>query len=204
MDVRERALAVLRGEKPDRLPWLAYSFLMPPVGSAERELRNMGLGLVLRLRVWREEMPNVSMQERMVGGLCERSYLTPVGKVSTRLRTGLRSFAGGAWTIEHLVKDVEDYEVVKFMFEDTVYTPDYGSFTEAERNLGGDGLAYVRVEPSPFQKLMKDVMGYRALALGVHLHRRELEALIDAIARKQDELYRIVADSPAEVVLLPE
>ncbi|MEM3693040.1 MAG: uroporphyrinogen decarboxylase family protein [Candidatus Bathyarchaeia archaeon] len=204
MDVRERTLAVLRGEKPDKLPWLAYSFLMPPVGSAERMLRNMGLGLVLRLRVWREEMPNVIVEERTIGNICERIYITPLGKVSTRLRTGLRSFAGGVWAIEPLVKDLRDYEVVEFMIKDTVYSPDYEAFMEAERNLGGDGLAYVRVEPSPFQKLMKDLMGYRNLALGIYRYRRELEALMEVIARKQDELYHIVAESPAEVVLLPE
>jgi len=202
MDVRERTLAVLRGEKPDKLPWLGYYGLTPPAGAAERELRNKGLGLILRLRVWREETPNVSVEERSSGEVRERTYVTPVGKLTEKWRTIAKPNL--AWRVEYLVNKPEDYEVAEFIIEDTVYIADYEPFIEAERNLGGDGLAYVRIEPSPFQKLMKDMMGVKNLAVGFHRHRRGLKRLIHVIARKQEELYRIVADSPTEVVQIPD
>lgn len=202
MDVRERTLAVLRGEKPDKLPWLGYYGLTPSTGEAERELRDRGLGLIFRLRVWREEMPNVTVEERTTGEIRERVYATPVGKLTEKWRTMAKPNL--TWRTEYLVKKPEDYEVAHFMIRDTVYVPDYEPFIEAEQNLGGDGLAYVRIEPSPFQKLMKDLMGARNLATGFYRDRKDVERLIHAVATKQEELYRLVADSPTEVVQIPD
>lgn len=216
MNLKERVMVVIRREKPDKLPWLSYSYFLP-TGFWERKLRNMGLGVVLRVRVWDEETPNVRVEERIVGNILYRKYHTPVGTASTKQRRGMTDFVGGArpgessagsyggvWTIEYMIKDLSDYDIAKFIIEDTIYTPNYQQLIDTAKNLGGDGVVFVRVEPSPFQKLMKELMGYRTLALGLYRHRKEFEKLLSSIGRKQEEIYRIVADSPAELVQIPE
>jgi len=216
LNVRERVMAVLNREKPDKLPWLSYSYFLP-TGSWERKLRNMGLGVVLRVRIWDEETPNVKLEEGRKGNILHKTYRTPVGSVFTTQRTGMAKFAagsrpgetaggtyGGVWTTEHMIKDLPDYDVVRYIVEDTIYTPNYQPLIDAVTNLGGDGVVFVRVEPSPFQKLMKELMGYRSLAVGVYRYRKEFERLLEVIGRRQEEIYRIVADSPAELVQIPE
>jgi len=215
LNVRERVMAVLHREKPDSLPWLSYSYFLP-TGLWERKLRNMGLGVVLRVKIYDEETPNVRIEERREGNILHRTYHTPVGTVSTKLRTGMTKFVatrpgesllssyGGTWIVEYMIKDLSDYDVVKFMIEDTIYTPNYQPLIDAVRNLDGDGVIFARVDPSPIQKLMKELMGYRNLALGIYRYRKEFEKLLGIIGRKQEEIYRIVADSPAELVHIPE
>jgi len=90
------------------------------------------------------------------------------------------------------------------MIEDTICTPNYRVFLDAERHLSGDGLTIVRVEATPLQWLLKWFMGYRTWALGLYRHRREMEELMKVMARKQREIYGIVAESPGEVVQTAE
>ena len=48
MDVRERILAAMSWQEPDRVPLTIYDWMLP-TGAAERELREMGLGIITRL-----------------------------------------------------------------------------------------------------------------------------------------------------------
>ena len=48
MDVRERILAAMTWEEPDQVPLTIYDWMIPR-GADERELREIGLGLIKRL-----------------------------------------------------------------------------------------------------------------------------------------------------------
>ncbi|MEM3569166.1 MAG: uroporphyrinogen decarboxylase family protein [Thermoproteota archaeon] len=200
ISARENLMAVLHHEKPEYIPFFIYSGLIG-IGSFERELRNMGLGIIHAWTpVYKAEHPNVRVEERETGGIIHREFHTPVGTVSMKIRTGLKRGTGGKWIVEHMIKDVSDYKVIKFIIDDTVYRPDYDFFLELERDIGGDGVVAAGVDPTPLTKLWVDYMGLERLSIALYKHPRELDDLIQTISRKQEEAYRIVAESPAELV----
>jgi len=199
LNIKERIMAVYRGEEPDRVPWLIYDGLLPR-GYFERKLRNMGLGLKVSVPVWRVEMPHVRVETRNLGDITCTTFHTPVGSVSMRQRIGLQEGAGSSWIIEHPIKNLSDFDVIEFIAEDTRYIPDYKPFLDAERNLGDDGIVFVWAGRSPIQELQIELMGYKTFAIALHKYPKELERLIRVLEKRADERYRIIAESPAEVV----
>jgi len=200
MNTKDNLLAVLHHEKPERVPWIIYSELVGR-GSLDRELRNMGMGIIYAWTpVYKVECPNVRIEDNEVGSILHRTLHTPLGEVSMRIRTGLRRGTGGRWIVEHMIKDVSDYSVVKFIVEDTVYRPDYDLFLELERDIGQDGVVAAGIDPTPLTKIWVDYMGLERLSVDLYRHPQELNDLVQTIGQKQEEAYRIVADSPAQLV----
>ena len=198
MNIRERIMAVYRGEEPDRIPFLVYDILCPR-GYAARQLRNEGLGLKVGAIVWREERPHVRVENKTVGNYVYTTFHTPVGTVSMKQRVGL-GFVGGSWIVEYPIKDVQDFEVVEFIMEDTEYVPDYKQFLEAEKNLGIDGVVVCWACRSPLQKMQIELMGYKNFAIALYRYPKEFKRLLRVLEKKADELYQIIAESPAEIV----
>ena len=199
MNIKERTLAVYRGEEPDRIPWLIYDSLCPR-GYMARQLRNRGLGLKVPAPVLRIEMPHVRIETKTVGNITQRTFHTPLGDVSMKERIGLCEGAGSSWIVEHPIKGLSDFEIVEFMVEDTVYIPDYDPFLVAERNLGGDGVVFVWAGRSPLQEMQLELMGYRTFALMLYKYPKEFRRLFQTLEKRADKRYRIIAESPAEII----
>lgn len=198
MNAKERIMAVLHHERPDRVPWTIYSGLLPR-GEAERELRNLGLGLWVSCPICKAETPHVKLEVSEEAGVTTRTYHTPVGSISSKHRTDV-GVVGTTWTVEHMVKGVADYEVARFIVEDTVYRPDYAALLEAQRMLGGDGVVVAWVGRSPLQRMLIELLGYTRWAIDQYRHPKEFNELLQAIEREERELYQIAADSPAEIM----
>jgi hypothetical protein len=160
----------------------------------------MGLGLKVSAPIWRVEMPHVRVEMRNLGNIIYTTFHTPVGSVSMKQKIGLQEGAGSSWIIEHPIKDLSDFEVIEFMAEDTRYIPDYKPFLDVERNLGNDGIVFVWAGRSPIQELQIELMGYKVFAIALHKYPKEFERLIRVLERRADERYRIIAESPVEVV----
>jgi len=186
LNIKERIMAVYHGEEPDRIPLVIYSELCPR-GYVERQLRNKGLGLKVAAPVWRVEMPHVHVDTKTVGNLVSRTFYTPVGSVSMKVRIGLREGAGASWIVEYPIKDVSDFEVVEFIAEDTIYLPDYEPFLEAERNLGDDGIVFVWAGRSPLQEMQIELMGYKTFAIALYKYPKEFERLLKTLEKRADE-----------------
>lgn len=201
MDVSERVRKVLRGEMPDRVPWLIYSNHLPR-GSFERRMRDMGLGLDVRCSVYRAYTPNVKVETRTVGDYVYTIYRTPVGEVYSKHRTRL-SFqlrGQGSWLLEHLVKSPEDVKTVRFIVEDTVYEPEYEAYCQLEEELEGDGVVTAGADYTPLMKTIIVYLGFKAFAVMFRRSTREIEDLMNSLDSKYLEMYRIIAKSPAEIV----
>ncbi len=88
MSVRDDVLTVLRGGKPERVPWTIYSVQLFR-GHAERELRNQGLGMLRSWPVCTSSTPHVEVETRTIWEngkqLLRRTYHTPVGSVSEKI-----------------------------------------------------------------------------------------------------------------------
>ncbi|MEM2294146.1 MAG: uroporphyrinogen decarboxylase family protein [Nitrososphaerota archaeon] len=207
--IRENVMAVFHHEPPERIPWLTYDIPYPmlPRGSWERELRNMGLGIIGLMGfypcgdVYVVEMPNVEIEQRIsVRGkrkITTTIYHTPIGSIIKK--EDLSIGPPNPWIIEYPFKGPSDYDIIKFIIEDMEYTPNYESFLWIDKHVGDDG--YVRAGcRSPFQSLLLDWMGYKTLFIELHKNRREIEKILNVMEKKYFELIKIFADSPVEVI----
>jgi len=209
LTIKEDVMAVLHREPPKRIPWLIYDIPYPmlPRGSWERELRNKGLGLIGIMgfypcgNVYLTETPNVVIEKRpIIQGnrtIVTTIYHTPVGDISKKEDWSISP--PNPWILEYPIKSLSDFEVLKFIIEDTIYRPNYEAATWVERHIGDDG--YVKAGcRSPFQSLLLDYMGYKTLAMAVYRHRKEFESLLKVMEKKYFEVIQILADSPVKVI----
>lgn len=201
MDVRERILAAMTWQEPDRVPLTIYDWMIPR-GAAERELREMGLGIITRLpahRVEHHEVQFASLEywedsRRML----RRTIRTPVGKVSQVAQ--LDAAYGSTWILEHYIKRPEDYRVMEFVYRDVVYHDNYQAIRETQEALGGDGLVMVRVAKGPIQEMLYQMMGMERFAIDLYERRDLVDSLYDVMVNRYDELYDLAAESPAEIL----
>jgi len=209
MTNRERILAVFRREPIDQIPFMHWDRHFPR-GQIERELRNRGMGLCCVRPCYVESHPNVEVVQKYCGkGRLVRTYHTPVGSVTEKLRVGIgygQARYGRDWKgmtpkrIEYMIKDVRDYDVVRFIVEDAHYEPYYEAIKDAQRRIGEDGIVVTAIGYSPFQKILIDLAGAARLYVDFFKNRDKVEKLYYALADKQSEIYSIAAKSPAEYV----
>ena len=200
MEVGERIKAVLSGGQPDKVPWTIYSMLLPR-GHLERKMRDMGLGIVGGCGLCKTSMPNVRVETRTEGDYVYTTYHTPVGEASSKIRTGLKfQSPGGSAIVEHPIKGIEDIEVIRYMFEDVVYEPDYDSYGQLESELGVDGVITSGIGYTPLMEIIINQMGFKTFAMTLVRHPEAIDELVEAFGRKQIELLKILADSPVEII----
>jgi len=219
MNKRERIMAVLRHERPDIVPITIYTMLMPFRGYEERQLRNAGLCLVEHgfVSVYAIRTPNVKMQTMEdVASLSssdhyacipkqkhvvQRVYRTPVGNVTEKYQWGHALYE---WPFEWAIKDLPDYQTVQYLIDDTEFLPNYEEFSSAQKIMGEDGIVTGMAPKSPVQSMLYELMGYNRFAIDYRVHKQEFDGLYRLFSKKQLEMYRVIADSPAEVVLMDE
>ena len=199
MTPRERVEAVLKGQRPDRVPFTAYEAMVPRC-ETERGLRNHGLCIVaLAPSVFRRISPHVNA-EHVSYEEHEVSYLrtnirTPSGDLHSLQR--LSPVGHGAWTVDYLFKGPENYRALEFMIRDEEYLPCYEQFAMAQEMMGGDGFLLVDIGGPPLHHIMEEFMGVEAFAVEWAERRDEVLRLYDLLVESRRKTYRLVAESPA-------
>ena len=208
MTPRERVLSLIHGDLPDKIPF-AHCDRHFPRGRVEREARNRGLALLCYRPCYVESMSNVEVITKTEGNIMTRTYSTPAGSITERLKFGIgygQAGYGRDWKgmvprrVEYAVKKSEDYDVLRLIVENTHYEPDYYPIEDQTKRLGDDGIVVATLPYSPFQRLLINWVGPR-----LYIHRIKQGETIDEICeilgrRYEEELFPIAADSPSEVV----
>ena len=218
MTVRDSMMAVYRNQRPDRVPVGIYGRYLPR-GSCERLARQSGVGLI-------ESYPLVSLLappwHLFSGYLSEvkaaqlrveytwhegkrmevRTYETPVGAV--RQCTAPDPTFGSDWIHEFYVKRPEDYNVLTYLVEHTVFRRREAGYHTACANLGDDGVVLGRIDRSPYQKLLIELAGPERFLIDLHTDPAPALQLLDAIQRRLDEAFAMVLEGPAELIWQPE
>jgi uroporphyrinogen-III decarboxylase len=201
MDARERILAAMTWEEPDQVPLTIYDWMIPR-GTAERELREMGLGIITRLPAHRVEHREVQFDSTEYWDrgrhLVRRTIRTPAGKVSQVAQLG--AAYGSTWILEHYVKRPEDYAVMEFVYRDAIYHDNYRAIRAAQQVLGGDGLVMVRVAKGPIQEILYQMMGLERFAIDLHERQERIDALYEVMVQRYDDLYDLAAEAPVEIL----
>jgi len=213
MSYRERILMTLHGKRADRVPFF-HLWRRLQTGQVEREARNRSMGVWWQRPCYVESMPHVDIVERRGPssglGTTLVEYHTPVGTVTERVKkeAGVGEWKAQRswrdvlpWVVERRIKRPEDYDVVRFMVEDTVYKADYFPIEQAKGWLGEDGVIIANLPHSPMQMLMIHWVGTPTFYIHHAKYRDKVEELYRAIDKRYEEIYRIAAESPADAVI---
>ena len=218
MTIRERMLAAYRGDRPDQTPVAIYGRYLPR-GSWERELRALGLGIIdwhpvasLLAPPWH---PGEGYLSEVRGSdlqvdfgfehgqkLETRTYRTPVGAISQR--TVKDPGYGSDWAVEHYIKSIDDYRVMQYLVENTVFRSGEQTISARRAELGEDGVVFGRLDRSPYQKLLIELAGPERLFEDYLTTPSPVLALLQAMEEKMEEALSLIPGSSAEVIWQPE
>ena len=166
-----------------------------------------GLGIFsTKHSVHRFRFPSsIDIEIREKDGSTKITYHTPVGSVSTKtvFTEDLRK-AGStiAFISEHPIKEPKDYRTLAYIFENIELYPHYDDFLAWQKAVGEDGFccAFSSLASSPMHHIQKDFLDPTEFYYHYHDHKKDMEALAEALGRYYDLLLQIAADSPAEGV----
>jgi hypothetical protein len=212
MTSRERLLAALHGELPDRLPWAPEFNIMfchrivqeipgdpfPPEDIYIEACRRMRAECLKRVDAVEVSYPNVRMSEAREEDLITRSYETPLGTMTARSR--MIGDIGGDMEFEHMVRTVEEVRAYRFLYDDGVYRPRYGFVKDQLARLGEVGMLSIFGPPTPLLDLIMFQIRLPNIYFLIDDHPEEMEALLTAMHRRNLEYYELAAEAPGEVV----
>lgn len=208
MNARQRINAVVHHQQPDKIPFAPLVEYVPR-GEFTRKLRNRGMGFMTRTRMWWEEQPNVTYETREEGDTITTIAHTPVGSVTSHVKTHLARDATNTRRLlrEGWLKTVEDYAPVLFMVEDTVYHEDYDAYHWRACDFGGDGVVRGSRFDAPYWQAYgvfgpSSSDGAKNFVYHQLDHPDHFAELIEALERRNERLFPIVANCPAELLEL--
>ena len=214
MTRRERILRASHGKRADKLPFF-HNWRHCQIGWVERECRNRGMGISWARPSYIVEIHDVDVTEQQViekgKRVYRRTYSTPVGSIYLDERRdlgygewhGLRSWKDvQTWQTQRLIKQPEDYEVLKYIVEHTEYKPYYFPIEQAKEWLGDDGCV-IDIQPhQPMQMLMIDWIGSEEGRFFIHHAKYPdlVEDLYQAISKSREPMYEIGAKSSEDII----
>ena len=205
-NMRERILAVIRGEPVDRVPFVQYDNLAAPNAAVWDWIGRDEMGVLRWTMPYRIDHPNCRTHteeleldgqrsrrttiETPSGVLTEESYLEPTFGTAARRR--------------HYVDSEDDYAALQAYFEDAVVVEEPEPFQRAVSELGDSGLPLVRVDRTPFQQLWIQWTGIQNLAAHMVDCPDRVARVVEAIAGQQRQVFDVVCRLPLDFVDFPD
>ncbi|MCX5906240.1 MAG: hypothetical protein NTY64_03385 [Deltaproteobacteria bacterium] len=165
-----------------------------------------GLGVY---RLWgmayRPELVGVEREVKREGDATWVTYHTPVGSVSCKIlytEEMKRAGASITWIAEHLIKEPRDYKTVGYIFKNIKILPDYDNYLEFKNKVGDNGFAaaFANLSASPMHHIMKEFFDATQFYLEMYDHPQEMRQLSEEMEPYFDQVFRVLADSPAEII----
>jgi uroporphyrinogen-III decarboxylase len=216
MTNRERVLKVLRGQKPDRVPWFGdlsyWTHYMESSGKMLEEYkedgmfrlhRNLGVGYYLQCHFpFKAIHENVKVDEKISDNLRITRIDTPVGTLQEIWRYLPESYAWAPQ--EHFVKGVEDLRAIRYFYEHTSYEADYRQTQERYELIGDNGIVMAFLPKSPLMEMVALLAGIEAATYAKLDDPDEFNETMEVLGKKADEAATVSLNSPAECLMIPE
>ena len=188
-------------------------------GDMEREVRQQGLGIIDYVALTTQIGPPWHLIPEFVSQVKDtkisieyfweygrkverRKYETPVGTVYADVGQDL---GDGSEHISHYyIQSPEDYRTMKYIVENAVIGSNEGLCRARRDDLGEDGVVIGRVDRTPYQKLMLELVGGEQFLMDLYEEPEAVEELMDAMYRRLDEEMKLAMDSEIEVIWMPE
>jgi len=221
MTGRERLLALFRGQIPDRMPFVpmmtSYFWENLPetchASNAVDACRCVGSD-ILDWHVssyagwdWSDESwladAGIQRSEHVDDGITTIELATPVGTLVER-RSETDEAGGTSFIRDHLIQGPEDLGAYRYLWQARNPIPEYETTLRTVDSVGDDGLAAVRMPPTPIMTLIMRDSGLDTICYLLADHADEMHQLLDLMTERSLALCEIVARSPAEVAFIAE
>ena len=217
MTNRERILTILSGKQPDQVPWFgdldywANSLIKRGLKPKDFILsddymkwhRDLGVGFYLQgYFPYKQTLTGCDVTEWYDGNRHFKEIITPVGSVRECWEYIPTSFSDGP--VEHFLKSGEDIPVMKYIYQNTRYEPDYDIANLRWQQVGNQGVVLCYLPKSPFMHLLALEAGIMAVTMVALTSPDEFKDLLDTMKNAFDQAAQIAVDSPAEVLMIPE
>jgi uroporphyrinogen-III decarboxylase len=127
---------------------------------------------------------------------------TPVGSVRECWEYIPAAYTEGP--VEHFLKSAEDLPVLKHIYENTRFEPDYEFAHKRRQQVGDQGLVLCYLPKSPFMHLLALEAGIMSVTMIALTLPEEFQDLLDVMKKAFDQAAKIAVESPAEVLMIPE
>jgi corrinoid protein of di/trimethylamine methyltransferase len=168
--------------------------------------RGLGLYSLKENGYWVEFSSNIEIRVLQEGDTKRVEYHTPIGMVSVmEVITEEMKSAGASitWLEERAIKRVEDYRILKYIFENIEIKPDYERYAKWQNEVGDDGVAIQMgaFAPSPLQHIQRDLLEATEFFYHYNDYQKEMQDLAEGIEHVYEQLLQTVVKSSAEIVL---
>jgi hypothetical protein len=207
MTMRQRMLAVIRGEPHDRVPFVSYRG-MAPWEDAWKLIGRNNLGVLAWTPACNSQTPNCHREVEQVeldGRPARRTALhTPAGKLTDLWVDA----AIAAHAHEHFIKAPADYKILLALLRDQHYTPNVDGWLAAWKEIGDDGLPHTSIGRTAYQALWVEWVNPFDLAA----HMADEPALMEEVfaamnadmAKALAAACELVRAAPVPYVLFPD
>jgi uroporphyrinogen-III decarboxylase len=221
MSPRERLRAAFAGQPTDRVPWSPcvdgyFLSSLPEDGKLDEADLHRAIGsdaLLRHVMVYTRSTPGLGPSTRVADNprielRVERTrkgelrvfYETPVGTLTEELRANPES-PYIPWFLKRKLETIEDVKVYMYALEAARCEPCPAPFERAVESLGDDGLVTTSGPASPMETLINIEMGVEALTYALRDDPDTMEECFSLMQEFHLRAYRIIAESPAEVVI---
>jgi len=216
MTPRERILTLLKGGRPDRVPWFGdLDYWATALIAQGRKLdgfkespdyihwhRSLGVGFYLQ--GYFPFRASLDFEERVwcEGNRRYRELVTPRGTLRECWEYLPDSYAEAP--IEHLVKSEHDLAALRYVYEHTSCEPDYDFALRRNQEIGDQGILLCYLPKSPFMQLVALEAGITAVTFAEAAAPDEFAETLAVMSRAFAKAAQLAIDSPAEALMIPE
>lgn len=197
MRPRDRFLTAIGGGMPDQVPFAIWSNKLPR-GELREQILARQVCVVVKASAYNVLFEGINIERRFLRDGTTRQrvrtvYHTPAGN----LETLTEEKPGTTWILEHLFRDVEDYDALEAVLRARRHKPCHDQFAEADQRFGDQSLARPATLHPPLHQLIYDLMGIETFSVEWHERRDRVERLLRALAEDYRKQVEAVAASPA-------
>ena len=133
-------------------------------------------------------------------------FTTPAGRASLRFRTNMTSImeAEMPYLMDHILKDKDDYEVVKWILGHAEQEAAFGGFERLEAEIGDYGMTIPMMGRIPFQYIMLDYMGEEQTIYALMDDKPQIDYLLDALGDHARRALELSLELPSLMVEFPD
>lgn len=226
---RENILRVLRHKEPEWIPCVPLidpynipSHLPPSISTDPLDklavIRFLKGDILDRFSGgWEEIRHGIESSSKRDGDTVVTNTVTPVGTLSSKSkRVSFDALDKGSvsdsrvqavepislsYTSEYPIKGVEDYKILRCIYENTEYRLKRPAINEYLEKIGDDGALMLLGPGTPLMRLVLGYAGIERFSYDLCDHREEVEHTFEVMAEKYVELFTLCADSPAELIM---
>lgn len=218
MTVRERMLGCYYQQSVDK-PALGIYTRYLKRGNMERLARDNGMGIIDYVALTTQISPPWHLLSEFISevkntDICveffwehgqrrqRRKYVTPVGTVYADV--GASKGDGSEHISHYYIRTPEDYRTMKYIVDHLVIRCNEELFEKRREDLGDDGVVLGRVDRTPYQKLLLELVGGEQFLMDLYENPEPVEELMEALYRRLDEEMERVMESSAKIIWMPE